>query len=166
MLLGGDEFRRTQRGNNNAYCQDNEISWYNWTYLEKHREIARFTRKMIAFRKAHSILRKPAFYTNGEIRWFDSAGEAPDWNQTGANHLGCIIRAEEGEDLCMLFNAEDEAVTFNLPQSFDGGVWHIAADTAASSPADIVEPGEERSLEHASTYELTSRSGAILVALM
>ena len=70
MLLGGDEFRRTQRGNNNAYCQDNEVSWYDWSLLEKHREIHRFTRGMIAFRRAHPVLRKETFYTDEDIKWF------------------------------------------------------------------------------------------------
>jgi pullulanase/glycogen debranching enzyme len=61
MLLGGDEFRRTQRGNNNAYCQDNEVSWFDWSLLEEHKEIQRFTRGMIAFRRAHPVLRKEEF---------------------------------------------------------------------------------------------------------
>ena len=80
MLLGGDEFRRTQRGNNNAYCQDNEVSWFDWSLLEKHKEIHRFTRKMIAFRRAHHVLRKETFYTDEDIKWFAPNGAAPDWN--------------------------------------------------------------------------------------
>ena len=67
MLLGGDEFRRTQGGNNNAYCQDNETSWVDWTNLERHQEIFRFARGMIAFRRAHPILSKEQFYTVAEI---------------------------------------------------------------------------------------------------
>ena len=77
MLLGGDEFRRTQGGNNNAYCQDNETSWYDWSYLEQHREIFRFTRGMIAFRRAHPILSKEQFYTDAEIHWFGPQGDCP-----------------------------------------------------------------------------------------
>ena len=77
MLSGGDEFRRTQRGNNNAYCQDNAISWYDWSLLEKHQEIYRFTRAMIAFRRAHPVLRKEAFYTDDEIKWFGPQGSCP-----------------------------------------------------------------------------------------
>ena len=77
MLLGGDEFRRTQAGNNNAYCQDNETSWYDWSFLEKHREIFRFTCGMIAFRRAHLILSKEQFYTDDEIQWFSPQGGSP-----------------------------------------------------------------------------------------
>ena len=64
MILGGDEFRRTQRGNNNAYCQDNEISWYNWSLLNRNYELFRFTREMLAFRKRHRVLRTQEFYTD------------------------------------------------------------------------------------------------------
>ena len=67
MLLGGDEFRRTQGGNNNAYCQDNETSWVDWTHLEQHQEIYRFAQGMMAFRRAHPILSKEQFYTDAEI---------------------------------------------------------------------------------------------------
>ena len=74
MLLGGDEFRRTQGGNNNAYCQDNETSWHDWRFLEQHKEILRFTRGMIAFRRAHPILSKERFYTDAEIHWFGPHG--------------------------------------------------------------------------------------------
>ncbi|HUB66331.1 MAG TPA: glycogen debranching protein GlgX, partial [Candidatus Methylacidiphilales bacterium] len=70
MLLGGDEFRRTQHGNNNAYCQDNETSWYDWRFLKQHQEIYRFTREMIAFRRAHPVLSQERFYTDSEIHWF------------------------------------------------------------------------------------------------
>ena len=79
MLLGGDEFRRTQGGNNNAYCQDNETSWYDWSCLEEHREIFHFTRSMIAFRWAHPILSKEKFYTDAEIRWFNPQQQLPNW---------------------------------------------------------------------------------------
>ena len=64
MLLGGDEFRRTQRGNNNAWCQDNDTSWFDWTCLERHRETHRFIRGMIAFRRAHPVLSEERFYTD------------------------------------------------------------------------------------------------------
>ena len=79
MLLGGDEFRRTQSGNNNAYCQDNETSWVDWGDLDEHREIYRFARGMIAFRCAHPVLSKEEFYTDAEIHWFGPHGGLPNW---------------------------------------------------------------------------------------
>ena len=74
LFLGGDEFRRTQGGNNNAFCQDNETSWYNWELLKKNREIFRFTREMIALRKRNSVLREVRFYTDEDISWFSPDG--------------------------------------------------------------------------------------------
>ncbi|HUH98704.1 MAG TPA: glycogen debranching protein GlgX, partial [Anaerolineales bacterium] len=74
MLLGGDEFRRTQRGNNNAYCQDNETSWYDWSFLQKHEEIFRFTCGMIAFRRGHPVLSREQFYSAAEVQWFGPQG--------------------------------------------------------------------------------------------
>ncbi len=79
MLQGGDEFRRSQGGNNNAYCQDNETSWHDWRRLEAHREVFRFTRGMIAFRRDHPVLSKERFYTDAEIHWFAAHGGLPDW---------------------------------------------------------------------------------------
>ncbi len=68
MLLGGDEIRRTQGGNNNAYCQKNETSWYDWGSLAEHQEIYLFTQGMIAFRRTHPILSREQFYTDADIR--------------------------------------------------------------------------------------------------
>ncbi len=85
MLLGGDEFRRTQKGNNNAYCQDNETSWYDWGCLKQHKDIFSFTRAMIAFRRAHPVLSQAQFYTDAEIQWFAPQGGAPNWSHRGKN---------------------------------------------------------------------------------
>ncbi|MEO0248125.1 MAG: glycogen debranching protein GlgX, partial [candidate division WOR-3 bacterium] len=79
MLLGGDEFRRTQGGNNNPYCQDNETSWYDWTGLERNKEIFRFVRSMIAFRQSHPVLGREEFYTDATIQWFGPQGGLPNW---------------------------------------------------------------------------------------
>lgn len=77
MPLGGDEFRRTQRGNNNAYCQDNGLSWYDWRLLDQNREIFRFVNEMIALCWRHTILPADAFYTKQEVNWFGPDGQAP-----------------------------------------------------------------------------------------
>ena len=95
MLLGGDEFRRTQGGNNNAYCQDNETSWHDWSLLEQHEEILRFTRGMIAFRRAHPILSKEQFYTDAEIHWFGPRGGLPNWTDPKEKQFACLIYEDE-----------------------------------------------------------------------
>lgn len=164
MLLGGDEFRRTQNGNNNAYCQDNEISWYDWAKLDRNEDIHRFTREMIAFRLAHPVLQKAAFYTNDDVQWYTPEGGSPHWDDPREKRLACLILGEE-VDLCLLFNASEEQVGFALPDPPNDGRWHVVADTSAPTPDDFNESGKEKELDNQAAHELGSRSSAILVAL-
>jgi len=164
MLLGGDEFRRTQRGNNNAYCQDNEISWCDWSHLEQHQEIYRFTRGMIAFRRAHSILRKEHFYTDAEIHWFGAHGDLPHWTDPKEKQFACLIHEDDQRALCLMFNAGADAVDFKLPPVLSGARWHLAVDTSRDAPQDLFAPGEEPVCEDPHMYHLSSRSSAILLS--
>ena len=120
MLLGGDEFRRTQRGNNNAWCQDNDISWFDWTYLERHREIHRFTRGMIAFRRAHPVLSEERFYTDTEIQWLGRAGGSPNWFDPKEKALACAIRESGQVSLLMMFNAGTNPADLCFPATAAG----------------------------------------------
>jgi len=140
MLLGGDEFRRTQRGNNNAYCQDNDLSWYDWRLLDRNRELFRFTKGIVAFRRQHPVLCEERFFTEEEVSWFNPAGTYPDWNAPSGT-LGCLIRAagSSGKSLCLLANSEMEAVEFHPPFLSSTRRWRLAIDTAAAPPNDIAE---------------------------
>jgi isoamylase len=161
MLLGGDEFRRTQQGNNNAYCQDNEISWYDWQLAQRHAGLQRFVSRLIALRKAHPVLSAEAFYGEADIRWFGVEGRAPEWHGR-ENRLGCMVFEDVGGSpsaICLLFNAAFRPCRFVLP-SPPAGKWRIAADTAQSSPADAPDPGEEKAA--ADPAVLTGRSCVIL----
>ena len=164
MLLGGDEFRRTQRGNNNAYCQDNEISWFDWSLLEKYQEIHRFARGMIAFRRAHALVRKDAFYTDAEIKWFAAHGGVPDWADPRQKSFACLILGQTEPNLLLMFNAESEAVDFAIPALEEKRVWRLAVDTARAAPADLYEVGKEPALERQISFRVGPRSSAILVA--
>ena len=164
MLLGGDEFRRTQGGNNNAYCQDNETSWHDWSCLEQHSEIFRFARSMIAFRRAHPILSKEQFYSDAEIHWFGAHGRLPNWEAPKEKQLVCLIREDAQSALCLMFNAGDEAVDFGLPHLPPGARWYLATDTSHEAPQDLFAAGEEPLLEDSQTYHLNPRSSAILLA--
>jgi glycogen operon protein len=164
MLLGGDEFRRTQGGNNNAYCQDNETSWHDWHYLEQHREVFRFTRGMIAFRRAHPVLSKEQFYSDAEIRWFGAHGGLPGWAGPKAKQFACLIHEDAQRALYLMFNAGDEAIDFVLPPPAQGAQWHQAVDTSRAAPQDMFAEGEEPQLEYPQTYLLAPRSSAILLA--
>jgi glycogen operon protein len=164
MLLGGDEFRRTQGGNNNAYCQDNETSWIDWTLLEQHREIFRFTQGMILFRRAHPVLSEGQFYQDAEIHWFGPQGGLPDWADPKEKHFGCLIHENEQHALCLMFNAGADAVDFHLPPVTDGTQWHLAVDTAGEEQHDLFSAGEEPLLQHPQTYLVKHLSCVILVA--
>jgi isoamylase len=164
MLLGGDEFRRTQGGNNNAYCQDNETSWHDWSCLEQHREIFRFTRGMIAFRYDHPILSKEQFYTDAEIHWFGPQGGLPDWADPKEKKVACMIHEDEQSALFLMFNAGTNAVDFGLPPLPPGSRWHLAVDTSREAPKDLFPAGEEMLLDNSTTYHIDARSSVILLA--
>ncbi len=163
MLLGGDEFRRTQIGNNNPYCQDNATSWYDWNCLEQHREIFRFTCGMIAFRCAHPVLSKEQFYRDSEIQWFSPQGGLPNWADPKAKQFACLIYENERHVLCLMFNAGNDAVDFRLPP-LPGFQWHLAVDTSREAPEYLFAVTEEPLCEDPHTYHLRSRSSVILLA--
>jgi len=143
MLLGGDEFGRTQRGNNNAYCQDNEISWFDWTLLEKNHELYRFCQGMILFRKDNPALMRAEYFdgkpVNGsggplDIEWYNARGEAMDWNAPNGG-LACRIDAavNSGCNLYLMFNNTQTAMRFTLPP----GAWAVRIDTSRPAPLDV-----------------------------
>lgn len=163
MLLGGDEFRRTQEGNNNAYCQDNEVGWVDWTRKEVHHDVHRFTQQMIRFRREHAVLRQEEFYSLRDVHWFNPAGAVPRWNDPSARRLGMHVRGSDGPDLCILFNAGTEPMVFVLPVPPESTRWHRKADTVRPSPDDIRENGDERPLEDPQHYRVEARTSVILI---
>lgn len=164
MILGGDEFCRTQLGNNNAYCQDNEISWYDWTFLEKNREIFEFVRNMIAFRARHPTLSSERFYRPEDVSWFNPSGHVPDWHSESA--VGCRIYAEKdgGQDLCLLCNPLTYATSFVIPEPPHDSVWLKVIDTGAEPPFDICPPGQGLPFSGNSSTRIEERSMVVLLA--
>lgn len=144
MLLGGDEFRRTQRGNTNPWNQDNEVSWYDWADAIRHADLVRFFRRLAAFRRAHPVLSAERFYTEAEIDWIGPAGGAVDWHGPD-NQLGCIIHEEAAAPpaLCLLFNGSRSRPARFHPSSPPAGHWRVSIDTGAASPHDIADAGLE-----------------------
>ncbi|MCE0498178.1 MAG: glycogen debranching protein GlgX [Methylacidiphilales bacterium] len=163
MLLGGDEFRRTQGGNNNAYCQDNETSWFDWSCLDRHKELFRFTRGMIAFRKAHPILGTEQFYTDNEIQWFGSQGGLPNWADPKEKRFACLIHESDQNALFLMFNAGATAVDFRLPALPPAARWHLSVDTSGLAPRDLFATGEEPLWKDPKSYHLGPQSSAILL---
>jgi len=176
MLLGGDELRRSQLGNNNAWCQNNEVSWYDWTLLERHADIHRFTRALIALRLRHPVFQRAEFYSGEDadhdrlpdVRWLGPDGGETDWKKAG-QALGCRLegsRAESGADLddqdfLLLFNAGPQPLDFRLPPAPGG--WRRAVDTGLPSPQDAAEPGQEPPVQ-TPTYSLSGRALAVLIS--
>lgn len=164
MLLAGDELRRTQRGNNNAYCQDNAVSWVDWNFLEKHKEIHRFARGMIAFRRAHPVLRRAAFYSDADIQWFGPQGTAPAWADPGRKSFACLIFGQSEADLFLMFNADTAPSDFSIPAAPGIKTWRVAVDTSRQAAGDLYEPGKEPSMEERASFRVGPRSSAILLA--
>lgn len=164
MLLGGDEFRRSQRGNNNAYCQDNELSWHDWQLMECNSELVRFTREMIALRKRHPVLTTESFYNADDVTWFDADGHTPDWSGSERS-LGCMLHggSVDDADVCLLFNAEPHAIEFHLPETCNDQAWHLIVNSAAIPPEDVRDPSHSPLADVASPLILTDRSLMVLV---
>jgi isoamylase len=177
MLVAGDEFGRTQRGNNNAYCQDNETSWIDWQLGPDQRELLAFTRRLLALRAAHPVLHRRTFFQGRGIRgsnvtdilWFDTTGrEMTDasWNAPHARALGVMLvgdaiteldaRGERVRDdtLLVLLNAHDAPASFALPAEH-GFSWELVLDTDGGA----LRPGWQTT---AANYELGARSLAVL----
>lgn len=169
MLLGGDEFCRTQNGNNNPYCQDNVLSWYDWGLLERNREMHRFVCELVALRKRHPVLSRDAFYTDADIEWFGAAGEAPDWNGP-ARVLGCVIKPartagvhEPAATLCLLVNGANAPVEFALPAA-PAAPWRIVVDTGRAAPGEIWPADDEVPVHDDARHGLAERSLALLLS--
>ncbi|HZP61361.1 MAG TPA: glycogen debranching protein GlgX [Opitutaceae bacterium] len=154
MISGGDELSRTQQGNNNAYCQDNELSWVHWDLDERRRAFLRFAAAMVRYRRRHPNFHRRSFYETdpdaapqGEnVGWFRSDGkrmETPDWEDGGwMRTLGMYLRGDVPEirdhagkhvddgDFLLLLNAHHEPVDFRVPDELPPAEWKIAVDTA------------------------------------
>jgi isoamylase len=181
MILSGDEMGRTQGGNNNAYCQDNEISWLDWELSVLDRNFLAFVRRMIRLRKGHPVFRRRRFFQGRELRgaeakdiiWLTPAGREmtdEEWNSSFARYLGLQMsgllegeydaqgRPEEDDDFLLLFNADRDEVIFELPPFPEEARWEVFMDTAYSAglkPDGVFKPG--------GTYTLKPRSMVVLV---
>jgi glycogen operon protein len=157
MLVAGDECRRTQRGNNNAYCQDTDISWFDWRLTERYQEMIHFTRTLINFRTEQPTIRPSTFLTGHsthpdrlpDVAWYDAEGQPFDWNNENGS-LVCILgrRSERPEpsfdgvsaaprDIAILLHGGNLAREVELPVPLQDRQWRLFVDTAADPPQDI-----------------------------
>lgn len=160
MFCAGDELMNTQGGNNNPYNQDNETTWLDWDKLVENRDVFRFFKLMIAFRKAHPSLARSRYW-RGDVHWHGPAGDADQapWSHTIAFHLRGA--SERDVDLYVMANAYWEDIDFAIQHGVTGD-WTRAVDTALGSPEDICEPGAERPVAGLH-YTVRARSVVVLV---
>ena len=171
MILMGDEVLRTQRGNNNAYCQDNETSWFDWTLLDRNAGLHRFTRLLIARRLLRDQdLERRRVSLNRLLReakkaWHGVKLDQPDWSACSHSlALGAELRSE-GLRFHMIWNAYWEPLAFELPPLEGGSAWRRWIDTALASPEDIVE-WEQAQPVPGPPYQAGARSVVVLFALV
>jgi glycogen operon protein len=151
MLLGGDEIGRTQRGNNNAYCQDNEVSWHDWQRWSQFEDVHRFTRLMIRFRRRHPALRRRRFLLGADaerpaegetrVRWHGVELQQPDWSEGSRTLALTLERSADDYAIHVMINMHVAPLAFALPAPAAGTRWWRAIDTARPPPHDIAEDG-------------------------
>jgi isoamylase len=172
MLLMGDEVRRTQRGNNNAYCQDGEISWFDWSLLGRHADIHRFVRTLAAFRQRRDVVAEGTglslnqLLDRARIEWHGVALHQPDWS--GHSHsLAVTVRSLHARFLMhMMFNAYWEPLTFELPPAPDRRHhWRRCIDTALAPPDDISSWHDASTVMQAHYVVQPRSSGLLALAL-
>ena len=181
MLLGGDEMGRTQRGNNNAYCQDNEISWLDWALRDANEPLLAFVQKLAHLRRSHPTLRRRSFFQGRrivgpdvkDIVWLNPDGQEmsdAEWGQAFARCLGMYLagraleeqnergRALVDDDLLVLLNAHHEVIPFALPTFNGSTLWNTVIDTQYDSGL-----APEARYEAGMQYPLQGRSVVLLM---
>ncbi len=174
MILGGDEFMRTQRGNNNAYCQDNEISWFNWEYAEKNSDLLNFSKKVIEFTKTHKIFQRRKFLlgrdldgnTVPDIKWFVGRDtERPSWDDPELRTVCYQLDEEEGHDhfFFIVLNADYNMQYIRIPRLINHKKWYRVVDTSIESGEDFLDSGREILLDPPDYYLVNPRSTVVLI---
>jgi isoamylase len=170
MILAGDEMGRSQGGNNNAYCQDNSISWLNWDQLEENRGLYRFFRLLIAFRRDHDLLRYDSFVVRdgqgAKITWHGIRQGQPDWSDascTLAMHLSGSTPLGPAADIYLIANADRAGHIFELPM-LEHDRWHRFVDTSLEWEEAIAEPGKLQALNDQACCRVAGNSAVVLIA--
>jgi glycogen operon protein len=164
MFLMGDEVRRTQQGNNNAYSQDNEISWFDWGLADAHRDLWRFVRALLHFRQNSTLYRDRRYWfepQGTDVVWHGVRLGQPDWGENSHSLAFELVHSTAEDHLHVLLNAYWEPLAFELPQLPDGRRWARLVDTARPSPEDFSEPAELLP-DGTDSYLAAARSAVVL----
>ena len=170
MILAGDEVLNSQQGNNNSYCQDNELSWFDWRLIEKNQEMFRFVQLMIALRKSHPCLMRRQFLTGEtinsrdikDITWYGKDLNSQPWDDQNTSILSYTLASVEPaeNDLHIILNMSSDTVQTELP-NISGQKWYRAVDTSRKAPEDICEPKHQKLLRNYS-YSVPPRTVIVL----
>ncbi len=178
MILMGDEVARSQNGNNNTYCQDNELNWLNWNLLDENCDLFHFFKNCINFRLAHPVFRNRWHLSNqdrvgsgyADISWHGMQAWNADWSGS-SRFLAFMLNGKharggrvEDDDIYVAMNMHWESHWCELPKLPEGKSWHVFANTGVASPADSWEAGREPVLENQNGLLVGDRSVVILVS--
>ena len=172
LLLGGDEFARTQQGNNNAYCQDDELSWFDWGAVTANADLVEFTARLCRLREEHPVFRRRQFFTGtpahesdrDDLDWYRPDGlpmTGQDWGAAYARSVNVALSGDTGDDtrpddpFLILLNAWWEPLDFTIPESLRGMPWQMEVDTNAPGAA-------ARSIDTSARVTLIGRSLVLL----
>jgi isoamylase len=178
MILGGDEFLRTQHGNNNAYCQDNAISWFDWTLADTNADLVAFVRKAIALTQRFPVLQRRKFLLGADLdadhipdlSWFGPDGSAPDWDDPEARTLCYRLDTDDNApggtatSLFFILNADYRTQWVVLPAATAPATWHRIVDTSLPAGEDFADTAAEVRIDPADHYIANPRSTVVLVA--
>jgi len=187
MIAHGDEIGRTQGGNNNVYCQDNELAWIDWKLAENESHLLAFTSAVVSLRQEHAVFRRRRFFAGdaahggtsslGDIEWFSSDGtemDEEDWRNGYARTLMAFLNGQAipepdphgqrilDSDFLLLFNAHSDPVDFVLPPARYGVTWQIRLDTAVEEPPSVSQKGWLA----ATTHPVAGRSMVVLESVL
>ncbi|MDJ0678034.1 MAG: glycogen debranching protein GlgX [Calothrix sp. MO_167.B42] len=167
MFLMGDEVRRTQQGNNNAYCQDNELSWFDWSLVSKHNDLLTFVKKLIHFIQALASFRQENFLEvihnsqKPHLIWHGIYLGQPDYGEYSHTLACSLCHPEKGEHLHIMLNAYWEPLNFELPP-LSGNYWHRIIDTSLPAPYDFSELETAEKID-GDSYLVQGRSSVVLM---
>jgi glycogen operon protein len=175
MILAGDEFGRTQKGNNNAYCHDSPLNWIDWSFKEKNKDLFRFFRLLISLRKKHPVFRRSDFFPDlphelhHPIRWQSSQPGTMDWSEE-ARSLAFLLDGQGAEgrpddDFFIMLNSHpSKAETFTAPKPRNNRSWRKIIDTAAPPPMDILEESKEILLASPKKIKVEPMAAVVLIS--
>ncbi|QDZ18260.1 isoamylase [Chloropicon primus] len=158
MLVMGDEYGHSKGGNNNTYCHDGDINYFQWDVCEKQEGLVRFFRKMIHLRRGNSNLRQSAYMDGSRIQWHGVKASEPDWSDTSRFVAFSVTGDAEADDLYIAFNAGHSPLMIEVPAPESGSRWEMTADTSKPAPYDFLDCDEMLGAEDLKTAKQQSQT--------